>query len=140
MQLSFWPLWFVLVLVFLFGVSIWWMVVALMFYIKSKEFVYSRGANGISGGPIQATCPVGKKISFQSAFLECTDLNSKGTQPSCDPYNNDGSVNKSNTQDVLSQLQNECDGMQTCSFQVPFISGACSGCNGSQLVAKYLCK
>ena len=142
MVINVWVLILVLLLLFFSGVALWWMVVALIFYFKNKNFQYARGANKQSGQTETLTCPTGKSISFSTGYLECTDINSTTDQPVCDPMNNDGSVNTSTTQNMLSSLKSACDGKNSCTYTVPKLSSTyCGGtCNQSQLVSTYICK
>lgn len=141
---SFWPVWLALLSVALFSVALWWLGVSGLFFFENRGFVYARGANGQSGNTIQLLCPVGKNISFNEAFIECTDLTSDNLQPVCDPYKNDGTLNPDTTQNVVDSLKMTCNGKNSCTVNVPGFSNGpsskdCSKCQNSQMVANYYC-
>ena len=150
MVVSFWALWLSMAALVVLGVAIWYFVISIRYYFFSKDYVYSRGIGGTtsgangSGSVVNMTCPVNKTISLEYAFLACADLDPSGFQPSCDPFNNDGTPNKNNTQDISSKIANQCNGMNECSFNTPSLSsGVCGdkgGCQNTMLIGVYTCK
>jgi hypothetical protein len=146
MGLSFLPLWLDLSLAFLVGVAVWWLIVGLIFWWKNRGFVYARGANGMAGDQATLSCPSGTVIKAERVFLSCADLDSTGKSPLCDPFLNDGTVNPSNTQLITSQVEQLCNGQNSCSFTIPApVSTLCPGSGGSscstfQMVGTYTCQ
>lgn len=140
-EISFLPLACSLILSFILAVSIWWFVVGLQYFLKNRKFVYVRGANGSEGRKINMICPTGTKIDVNEAVLICSDVDSGGIQPKCDPFNDDGTFNKRNTQNIKRNLSRDCDGFEKCTFTVPSLdSDDCGNCKRSQLISTYYCR
>ncbi len=140
MGLSWFPLWVAMTMVFLVGIAIWWLVVAGIFWFRNKDFVYSRGANGSSGDQTTLVCPIGTTIKLEPIHLQCADVDSFGKQPFCDPFNNDGTVNKTNTEEITSALESLCSGQNTCTFTIPNAKNICPNCQQFQMVGTFACE
>ena len=144
---------FLLFFVFLLGIVIY------MFYrtyrygseLRAKPLV--RGLNGTGGDTITLSCPSGQVIAINQATYVCTGSENTGTD-SCDPIltqatqgansTNYGSFNVNTTQNVASQLAQQCNGKQTATINVPStISNICNNqpCTGTiQLIGTYYCQ
>jgi hypothetical protein len=140
MAVSFFPLWLNMSLVFLVGIAVWALIVGLIFWYRNKDFTYARGATGTSGDQTTLRCPAGTTMKIGTVYLECADLDATMKQPLCDPYNNDGLTNPSNTQDIKPQVEQYCNGKNVCSFTVPPANGICSTCQNFQMVGTYTCQ
>jgi hypothetical protein len=144
-MVGFAPVWLNLVVVFLVAVAMWWLVVAAIFWFNNRNFKYARGASGQSGDSVVLRCPVGTNMTIEQLVLVCEDVDSTGKTPTCDPFNNDGTINTQTTQDIKAKLAAVCNGNETCTFTIPNMnlssgSSKCTGCQQSQLIGTYSCQ
>jgi hypothetical protein len=134
-----------LISVFLLSISLFWLGFSSFYYLKNLSFVYARGVNGFGGESVVLTCPSGKTIHINDVkppILGCSDISSQNPiQPACDPFLLNGLPDPSNTINMLPQLQSQCDGKGSCTFQIPNLTGKCGGgCSASQLMGSYYCR
>lgn len=154
MAINIWEIGIIVILLFI-GIA----VIVTFVYAKryNKDLstrTVTRGLNGMEGKTINLQCPSGQKINIYKANYIC----SSGTSienPVCDPFwkssgQNTTFFNPSTTLDKKTEIANNCNGKEQCTWQIPFgttinICGTASApnsqiCSGKlQLVGTYDC-
>ncbi len=131
------------------GIAIWWYIVADNYRKYLGGITYARGANGEDGDTINLVCDSDREICVYRATQTCTDPNSNNFEnSSTDPISNGtddsveyGQFNPNTTVDLISDMGNECNGKQKCSYEFSADwSQSPLGCAGiSQIISSYTC-
>jgi hypothetical protein len=119
-----------------------------------KQWVKGRGITGQAGSPIYLSCPTGSNIKITSGTVLCSVGNADQENQICDPIDisqtssiNYGSFNPNTTQDIVSTLEQQCQGQNSCAVTIPTTvqpctanSGPCPSGTTAYVIGTYVCE
>ncbi len=136
----------IVILLVIFGIAIWWFIVAKRFESYLDTTTVARGANLHGPGNVNLSCQDGKTITVATAVQVCTDPDSNNYEnPSTDPISTGlksyGQFNPDTTVNLLKSMGDKCNGKTDCTYSFSpsrYKNGVVCG-GESQLISVYYC-